>query len=279
MHIKCWGSRGSIPVSGKNYLKYGGETTCIEVRSSKGDTIIIDAGSGIRALGLKLIKEKLSGVHILFTHTHLDHILGFPFFLPLFDSSFIINVYGYSHDSYSIKNILNGIMRSPYFPIDLETIQQAIKFINISDKPFRIGSIEIQPIFLNHPGGGLGYRFEENGSVFIFLTDNELLDEMTGKILFHDYVEFCKNADLLIHDAEFNNDEYQKFKFWGHSSYTEAIRLGIKANAKRIGLFHLNSSRTDDQVDFMVNSSKNIVSELDSSLEVFAVNCGFKTVV
>lgn len=275
MHIKCWGSRGSIPVSGKDYLKYGGDTTCIEIRSSKGDTIIIDAGSGIRALGLKLSKEKPSDIHLLFTHTHLDHILGFPFFLPLFDSSFNLNVYGYSPDSYSIKNVLNGIMRSPYFPIDLETIQPAVNFNNIADKPFRIGSIEIQPIFLNHPGGGLGYRFEENGSVFIFLTDNELLDEMDVKISFHDYVDFCKNADLLIHDAEFNNDEYQKFKLWGHSLYTEAIRLGIKANAKRIGLFHLNSSRTDDQVELMVNSSKNLVSELDSSLEVFAVNCGF----
>lgn len=275
MRIRCWGSRGSIPVSGNDFTKYGGDTTCIEVRSSKNDIIIIDAGSGIRTLGLKLIEENLSNINILFTHTHLDHILGFPFFTPLFDSFFNINVYGRPFKDRSIKNILNGIMTPPYFPVDLKSIQSSIHFNNISDKRFSIGSVKIKPIFLNHPDGGFGYRFEENGSVFIFLTDNELSDNSPDKLSFDTYADFCKNADLLIHDAEFSNDEIRDFKLWGHSSYTEAINLGIKAKVKRLGLFHINSSRTDSQVDLMVKEGKKLISRLDHPLEIFAVGKGF----
>jgi phosphoribosyl 1,2-cyclic phosphodiesterase len=276
MQIRCWGSRGQIPVSGPEFNKYGGDTTCIEVRSERGDIIIIDAGSGIRSLAIDLIKEKVQKVSLLFTHLHLDHIIGFPYFSPIYNSSFKMNVFGCPFQSSNFEEALHGMMRSPYFPVDLRSVSAKINYKDITTKPFKIGSISIQPIFLNHPNGGLGFRLEENGAVFVFLTDNELSEDIPGCQPLENFVDFAKGADLLIHDAEFDREEYNKYKGWGHSTYDDAVRLGVEAGVSRLGLFHTNNRRTDKQLDQIVRKAQNLVSKSGAKLECFAVGSGFK---
>lgn len=276
MHIRCWGSRGQIPVSGAEYNKYGGDTTCLEIRSNKGDLIIVDAGSGIRHLGTRLIDEKTRKVHIVFTHLHLDHILGLPFFAPVYSKQFSLHIYGCPFNISSFHDALHGMMQSPYFPVDLNNLPCKIAYHEILTQSFSIGSIIIKPIMLNHPNGGLGFRFEENRSVFVFLTDNELGYDLPGAQPVEAYREFCKGADLLIHDAEFDLEEYAKFKAWGHSRYTDAVDLAIKAGVKKLGLFHINNKRTDRQVDAMVRKSKKIIEKNKASLECCAIGHTFE---
>lgn len=279
MLIRCWGSRGSIPVSGREYIKYGGDTTCMEIRSKKGDLIIIDGGTGLRPLGNALCKEEIKTFHMLFTHAHWDHLMGFPLFRPIYMKGLTIKILGYPFNKESIRDIIKGMMSEPYFPVDLEDKDIGAKLIfkNISTKPFKIGSIKIKPIFLNHPkNGGLGYRLEEDGKSFVFLTDNELGYMHNGGGSFKSYVNFCKGADLLIHDGEYDEVDYMFNRGWGHSLFTDAVDLGIKAGVKQLGLFHLNNMRNDDKIDAMVKEANRIISKRKSKMKCLAVGCQFK---
>lgn len=275
MQICCWGSRGQIPVSGPQFTKYGGDTTCIEVRSGNDDILIIDAGSGIRNLGAILLNEKKRKINLLFTHLHLDHIVGLPFFTPLYNSESHIHIYGCSFGDTSFQAALNGMMRPPYFPVDLKEVSSKISYSEIGDRPFWVGSIKISPVLLNHPNGGLGFKLEENGVVFVFLTDNELGAEVAGSRPFSHYVKFCRGADLLVHDAEFKPEEYPGYKSWGHSTYSDAVRLAIEAEVKRLGLFHINNQRSDEQVDALVKEAKMLIAEGKENAECFALASGF----
>jgi len=135
MYIRCWGSRGSLPVSGPEFNKYGGDTTCMEIRSKKGDLIIIDAGSGIRGLGRSLAGKKVKNCNMLFTHAHLDHIMGFPFFNPVFMKGTTITIHGCSFNLPSYREILKGLMEAPYFPVDLDTVPARLTFKNPARNP------------------------------------------------------------------------------------------------------------------------------------------------
>ena len=277
MYIRCWGSRGSIPVSGPEYVKYGGDTTCMEVRTGSGDIIVVDAGSGIRRLGEKLSAEKVSRIHLVFTHAHLDHISGLPFFVPLYMKGVDITVYGcpFEYDSY--RDIMHGIMRNPYCPVDIEDrekVESELSYVTVEHEPFTIGSLTLTPITLSHPDGGLGYRFEEGGKSFVFLTDNELEYVHPGGLQPQEYADFSRDADLLIHDAEYTQKDYNAS--WGHSIFTSAVKLGLDAGAKRLGMFHLNQKRSDDQVDAMVGEGRKLIEKKKSNMECFAVGSGFE---
>jgi len=163
------------------------------------------------------------------------------------------------------------MMQAPYFPVDLNNLPCKIKYNDILAQSFRIGSVTIKPIMLNHPNGGLGFRFEERDSAFVFLTDNELGYDLPGAQPFEAYREFAKDADLLIHDAEFDIDEYARYKAWGHSRYTDAVELALKAGVARLGLFHINNKRVDRQVDAMVRESKKLIAARGASIECCAV--------
>ena len=276
MRIRCWGSRGSIPVSGPEYNKYGGDTTCIEIRSSRNDVIIVDAGSGLRQCGDRLLKEKVKKVYQLFTHVHYDHTIGFPFFMPAYSRDVSIVVYGMPFEHSSFKETLHGIIQPPYFPVDLLNLPAAFTYKDVGTRPFTIGSIAISTIPLNHPNGGVGYRFDEGGSSFVFLTDNELSDHRPGTLSFADFVDFCTGADLLIHDAEFDPREYAHFKGWGHSTYPEIIDLGIAAGVKKLGLFHINNRRTDKEMDAMVQKAKALLRKRKTATKCVGVGNKFE---
>ena len=271
MYIKCWGSRGSTPVSGCEFDKYGGDTTCIEIRTRSDDLIIVDAGTGIRRLGNQIIDENRSVFNFIFTHSHWDHLMGFPFFKPLHKAASRIYMHRCPFPGKYIETIVTKLMRPPHFPVRYADLKASILYKNGCPGTFSIGSVNITPIALSHPNGGCGYSFEEDGKRFVFLTDNELGTIHEGGLAYRDYVAFCRGADLLFHDGEFTPDEYAKSIEWGHSSYTDALRLAIDAGVGRLGIFHMNQERTDSDVDGIVERCKDFIAGKNSSLDCFAV--------
>jgi phosphoribosyl 1,2-cyclic phosphodiesterase len=274
MFVRCWGARGSIPISGKDFDRYGGDTTCLEVHSNDDQVIIIDAGSGIRRLGNQLINGKHRKLFILFTHIHWDHILGLPFFKPVYSKDFSVHIYGCPFFGNSFKKLLSETMIYPYFPVKFNDLQAKVIYHEVCKKRFSIGSIHVTPIFLSHPNQGIGYKFIEEDTSFVFLTDNELTYTHPGGLDRSEYVEFAKGADLLIHDAEYNEKEYRMTKMWGHTVYTDALELALDARVKRFGLFHHNQNRTDKALDAMVKDCRAIVRKKKRKLSCFAVAQG-----
>jgi len=258
-------------VSGNGFVVYGGDTTCIEIRTQEDDIIIIDAGSGIRRLGLQLFREKRKELHLLLTHSHWDHILGFPFFKPVFFSDAHLHVHGCPFTLHSVRDMLSFPMTQPFFPLNYEDIPATVDYHTISEQPFSIGSLEITPIPLSHPNQGMGYKFVEGGVSSVFLTDNELTLKHPGGMDLKDYVDFCANCDLVIHDAEYTREDYQSRKGWGHSVYEDALNMALNANVKAFGLFHHNQERTDAALDKLVQNCHRIIEDKGAALDCFAV--------
>ncbi len=273
MDIKCWGSRGSISVSGKQYLKYGGDTTCIEITAKSGETIIIDAGTGIRHIGNPFIESNIPRYYLLFTHVHWDHILGFVFFRPLFSNKVKIMIQDRKFSGICTRDVLNEVMKPPFFPIGLKDLKADIKFEKALNNTFSVGSIRIETIPLSHSGDGLGYKFIEDDKSFVFLTDNELGFDHPEGMGFDAYLNFSRNADLLFHDGEYTEEEYKRKKGWGHSSIQDVLDLAVRANVKKLGLFHLNQYRTDDQMDKIINECQADLKKKNSVLDCFAASC------
>lgn len=276
MKVICWGARGSIAVSGKEYVKYGGDTTCIEIRNKENDVIIIDAGTGMRKLGNKLLVEEKRPYHLLFTHAHWDHLMGFPFFKPIYMKGTKINMYGCPYAQDSVRSIIAKSMAAPYFPIDFSQIQAEVTSQGVCSDHFQIGSVTVEPIQLSHPNQGVGYKFIEDGKSFVFLTDNELTLQHNGGGEYKDYLRFCEGADLLIHDAEYTESQYKLTRGWGHSVYTDALRLAREAGVGQFGLFHHNQERSDEDLDRMVVDCRRIVEQEGGRTQVFAAQSGME---
>lgn len=279
MKIICWGARGSIPVSGKEYIKYGGDTTCVEVRSKDNDVIIVDAGTGIRKLGNKLLAANERTCSILFTHAHWDHLLGFPFFKLIYMKGSKINLYGRSSEGQSIQDVLARSMVAPYFPIDFTMLGAEFVSHEVREEPFDIGPIRITPIPLSHPNQGIGYKFTEDNKSFVFLTDNELTLKHAGGREYEDYLRFVSNADLLIHDAEYTEEQYKFTRGWGHSVYIDALRLAREGKVKQFGLFHHNQERSDADLDRILADCRRIIKEEHSKVKCFAAQAGKEIVI
>jgi phosphoribosyl 1,2-cyclic phosphodiesterase len=271
MIVRFWGARGSIPVSGPDYLRYGGDTTCLELRTQDDEIIVVDAGSGIRRLGNRLIAENRDHFALLFTHAHWDHLMGFPFFKPIYVAGTNIAVYGCPFVQTSIKQMISNIMLPPYFPVNFADLKADLHYHDFCDTIFTIHSVEVTPIALSHPNQGVGYKICEQGKNFVFLTDNELGYRHPGGLAYEDYVAFAYDAEVLIHDAEYREEDYQLTKAWGHSVYTQALQLAIDAKVKRFGLFHHNQERSDAAVDEIMADCRRIVKGQRASLECFAV--------
>jgi phosphoribosyl 1,2-cyclic phosphodiesterase len=271
MIIRCWGSRGSIPVSGKQYLRYGGNTTCLEIRTDDDKILIVDAGSGIREAGNSLIATGRHEFTLLLTHAHWDHIMGFPFLKPIYSHKTKLNIWGCPFAQTSIKEMLTRIMAAPNFPVNFDSIHANMSYQEKCVDHYTLGSMIITPIALSHPNQGTGYKFEENGKCFVFLTDNELGYKHEGGLDYQAYLEFSRGADLLIHDAEFNEEEYKQTRGWGHSVYEDALNLALDAKVKKIGLFHHNQERLDAEIDAIVDDCREIIGKSGKNMECSAV--------
>ena len=274
MYIKCWGSRGSIPVSGVDYIQYGGDTTCMEIRARSGEIIIVDAGTGIRRLGNQLIQENRFKYHFLLTHAHWDHLMGFPFFKPLYRRESLIKMHPCPLTDNFVEQIFSRVMAPPNFPVQYSNLKATMDYQKECPQSFDIGSIHITPIPISHPNQGSGYKFVEDGKSLVFLTDNELGFVHPGGLAYSDYLEFCKGVDLLIHDAEYTPQEYETTIQWGHSSYTDVLKLAGAAGVCRLGLFHINQERTDPAVDQMVHDCRIRLKAAGAGIECFAAACG-----
>lgn len=275
MKIKVWGCRGSLPTPGESMLKYGGNTTCLEIRPDCGHILIVDAGSGIRKLGKEILEDtSITDICLLLTHSHWDHLMGFPFFVPAYFSRYNINVCGGTGAQGLVKKYLARQMESPYFPVGFDVLKAKFNFQCGNHGLTGTCPLGIIPIPLSHPNGAYGFKFVFNGKAFVFLTDNELGMQHEGGLSFDDYVEASKNADLLFHDAQYTHEEYQKTKGWGHSTYEEVIELAIKAKVKKLGFFHHDPDRTDKELDEIMQKLKAAMKKSKNRLDFFAVREG-----
>ena len=281
MKIRIWGCRGSITTPGLTTLRYGGNTTCVEIRSKRGQVIIIDAGSGARNLGRALSQEKdVSQIRFFFTHSHWDHLVGFPFFRPAYLDYFSITLCSGSHAQDSIKKYLTHQMEAPYFPVDFNLLKAKFDFHcqrpNMEPGNCHLEGLEVCPVPLNHPNGGYGYKFIEGDKTFVFITDNELDFPHAGGLSRGEYIEFCRGADLLLHDAQYTEEEYKSTRGWGHSTIDQATDLAIEARVKSLGLFHHDPDHTDDLINRELEFSQERIYRKASTVECFATAEGME---
>lgn len=247
MRVRFWGVRGSLPVPGPSTLRMGGNTSCVEVQAD-GNLIILDAGSGVRELGIKLMKDgKPIKATMFFTHVHHDHIQGFPFFTPAFVPTTILKIYGERKGDMGIQEMISKVMSAPFFPVPIDVMKAQMEFADVTENQ----TISISPNVtvmtrrLNHPNGGLGYRIEsvEKGRkrVFAYVTDTEHYAEPDQNV-----IELAQGADAMVYDAMYTPDEYEaSFKTWGHSTWAEGIKMAKLAKAKRLLLFHHSPTHND----------------------------------
>ncbi len=264
MHVRFWGTRGSIPTPGRRTEKYGGNTTCLQVQY--GDTmIILDAGSGIRELSSYWMRNHAGesfDAHLLLTHLHWDHIQGFPFFVPAYVPGNRLRLYGERRPAGALVELLNGQMEGDYFPVPLKAMQAELEFHDTSPR-FEIGPIQVSTMPLPHPGGCLGYRFEVDGHVFVFATDSEVdlialnRDELEKD--FHaprqhepEFIDFLKGANLLLLDCQYTDEEYATRRGWGHNSVAAAADLIAQVTPDMVALSHHDPENDDGAVTAMV---------------------------
>lgn len=245
MKVKFYGTRGSIPICHKDFLEFGGNTTSIKITRDNGRVALIDAGSGIRNLGKDLKKEGFdqNQLFIGFTHFHWDHIQGFPFFQQAYDPDLVINILAMGQDRgiENLEDVFKNQMRAEYFPVPLDMMGASFNFLHLPQNELVINDAVIRVVKQNHPGGSFGYEMYDNGRKLIFCTDLEHGDAIRPEI-----VEFCKGADLLVHDAQYTHEELQKHKGWGHSSYDQAIEVAERAGVKHLILTHHDPEHDDE---------------------------------
>jgi phosphoribosyl 1,2-cyclic phosphodiesterase len=268
MEIRFWGTRGSIPAPGPATLEFGGNTTCLEVVLRSGRRIVIDGGTGIRLLGESL-KTMVATVrlHLLLTHNHWDHLIGLPFFLPIYREDSEIQIDGWPLAFQALKRVFDDHMGDGFFPVAFEQLKAHITFVNkIARHPQVLDDVHIEALPLNHPQGCLGFRFQEEGQTLVFITDNEL--GLDGGYRFPDFVKFAKDADLLIHDAQYLPEEMPVHRGWGHSTYEEAVHLALEAGVKTLLLTHHDPSRTDEQVRDILRRAREMAATAGGKLTV-----------
>lgn len=266
MKITFWGTRGSIAAPGQDTVLYGGNTTCLEITLSSGRTVVIDAGTGIRVLGDSLLQRHSPlNMHLLITHIHWDHVMGFPFFGPLFRESTHIVVDGFGRGMEGLKRVFSSNYVDGTWPIRFVDLKARIEHTQQFRRDhFELDDTVIRSHKLQHPQGGMGFSFQEETGVFVFLTDNELLEDAWTGTGFRDFVTFCREADVLVHDCQYLPDEMNIKQGWGHSDVESVARLALEAGVKRLLLFHHDPWRTDTAVGAMVSQCQKILREGNS---------------
>lgn len=273
MRVTFWGTRGSIATPGPSTVKYGGNTTCLEVQP-EGARIVLDAGTGIRRLGEVLMKSSGDDpIHLFLTHSHWDHIQGFPFFAPAYDRARKIRIYGFQQAYDKLRTILTNQMESQFFPVNFSDLNADIEFIEITGEAYRIGDTWISAIENNHPGTSHGFRITEGKRSLAFLTDNELEPPVRGTP-WSQFLEFASGADLLIHDAMYTNEELEARRGYGHSSYLQTLDLALESGVRACALFHHDPSHDDDTIDRFVEECRQRIDERRADLLCVAAEEG-----
>jgi len=286
--FKFWGVRGSIPTPGPGTVRYGGNTSCIEVRAG-GEIIILDAGTGLRGLGTELMnefKDRPFNLTLLLSHTHWDHIQGLPFFAPIYQPQCRLRILGYEGARKGLVHVLTGQMESPYFPVPFGELPGNIEIEELRDMSFQIGSVTVSVAFANHPGICVGYKLSTDEGSLAFFPDNEPrcryrpdapIASANPKISLEfaraeeqRMIEFLRGVDALILDAQYDADEYDRHIGWGHGCVDDAVALAIKSNVRQLFLFHHDPDHDDARIEAMLRHARKIVASQNDSLQVEA---------
>ena len=281
MRIRFWGTRGSLAKPGPSTVRYGGNTSCVEVRAADGTLIILDCGTGAHDLGRSLVMsgERPIRGHFLLTHTHWDHIQGFPFFAPLFIQGNEWDIYAPQGLGQRLEDTLAGQMEYTYFPVTLGQLDATIRYHELTEGAFDLGAAQVTTRYLNHPGLALAYRLEAGGVAVVYATDHEPhsrhQSEAAGSAQLlpvhredQRHVEFLAGADLVIHDAQYTLEEYPSKLSWGHSPAELAVDFALAAGVKRLALFHHDPLRDDAALDQLVEKCRQ--RAVPGGLDVFA---------
>ena len=289
MRVTFWGTRGSIATPGKDTLIYGGNTSCVEVRCGT-DIFVFDAGTGIRPLGLALMKEfgeQPLTIHLFLSHTHWDHIQGYPFFLPAYLPTTTVHLYGSTGQGRPLEKVIRGQMDADYFPVALGDMNSALHVHEFKGKPFEIGAASVACMYLNHPGMTLGYRVSCGGKTVVYATDNEPYQQTLphiglraeagrdfGRRLDAEFIQFIDAADLYIGEAQYTDDEYPSRIGWGHSSITATVEAALEAKVRALAFFHHDPLHDDPMVAEMAETAARLIEERGSTLNCFAAREG-----
>lgn len=275
MHVRFWGTRGSIPTPGQRTAIYGGNTSCVELRTKDGTTLVLDCGTGIRVLGLDMLRRPgPHRIHLLIGHTHWDHIQGFPFFTPAFLPGTELNIYGSAAFQRSLEDSLSGQMQYSYFPVKLQDLASRIHYTELEEGFFRIGDILVETQYLNHTAPTIAYRISSDNATIAYITDHEPFWNSPGPAFHHPgdqrHIEFLKGADLVIHDAQYTSEEYRTKVGWGHSPTDYVTDVALAANVGRLALFHHDPTHDDEAIKRMEETQRARAAAAGSNLDVFA---------
>ena len=275
VHLRCWGTRGSIPTPGPETVRYGGNTTCFEIQHN-GDRLIFDAGSGIRPLGLDIVEKGPDTIHIFLTHFHWDHIQGFPFFAPLYDHEDSIKVVGPKQKDIDVQNLFAGQMGPIYFPVPFSVVAATMDFEHLNDGEYELGDARMRVMRVKHPSFVIAYRVEVGGKSICLIPDNEIDGNMydVGPDWEKRIVDFVGDADLLVHDSMYTEEEYERRAGWGHSTFSQSVRLAEEGGVKQLLFFHHDPTRTDDQLDEIVARMRDDTLARGSDLVIGAATEG-----
>jgi phosphoribosyl 1,2-cyclic phosphodiesterase len=285
MRLRFWGTRGSCPSPGPATVRYGGNTTCVEVRTDDGHLIILDAGTGIRELGRSLVSgangRPITG-DVFFSHAHWDHIQGLPFFTPAFQAGNHFRLFGAPSLFRSLEVVLRQQMSPVVFPVGFDALHARMEFRELTELRHEEHGVEVRAINVRHPGGALGFRLCPVGAhdrSIVFIPDNELDrfgDQAPGAPSPESLVDFARGARVLIHDAMYTGAEYMDHRGWGHSSYRDAVDFAIAAEVETLVLFHHEPDRTDESLQAQLTLCRQMVRERDGSVVVVAAAEGME---
>ena len=282
--VKFWGTRGSIPTPGPKTQRYGGNTSCVELRI--GQTLMVcDGGTGLRELGVDLLRRARGQpltVHLFFSHPHWDHIQGFPFFGPAYTADHTLYIYG---EDAKIHQMLSGQMQSAYFPVDFSALKARIEPVPFKKDAVEIDGVKVRAFPLKHPGRSLGFAFTHQGRKVVYATDNELdlllkstdqprVNPSELRKMPEDLVAAVRDADLLIADGQYEDDEYARKVGWGHARASTAVDLGVQAQVKQLAIYHHDPMQSDRDVDQKVTACASRATRLGSEMKVFGAREG-----
>jgi phosphoribosyl 1,2-cyclic phosphodiesterase len=248
VRARIWGCRGSIPTPGAETVRYGGNTSCLEVVLRDGTVLVFDAGTGIRNLGRELEARGPRRIHLLLTHLHLDHLEGLRFFEPMWDEDVEVDIWGPPSPTMGLRERIARAFSPPLFPVELADVPARVKFHDVPRRRWRIGEAVLSANFVVHPGPTVGYRIETNGSTLAYIPDHEpaLAGPITARSL--DWLSgapLAASADVLLHDAQYTEDEYPDRVGWGHSSIADAVAFADVVGARRFLMFHHDPLHSD----------------------------------
>jgi phosphoribosyl 1,2-cyclic phosphodiesterase len=261
MRLTIWGCRGSVPTPGAETVRYGGNTSCVEVSLDDGPVLVLDAGTGIRQLGLELLNRGARRLNLLLTHLHLDHLEGLRFFAPLWDERFTIDIWGPPSSVWSLRQRIARSFSPPLFPIDLRDVPARVAFHDVPSQAWTIEGASLAASLVVHPGPTVGFRIETATSSFAYIPDHEpaLAGAIAGKP--REWISgaaIAEGVDVLLHDAQYFEDEYEQRVGWGHSSVADAVAFSRAAGARRLFLFHHEPLHSDGSLDRLEDHARSL---------------------